>query len=156
MSNTWTFVISYVCLASQSSSVAKTLTLGVACKLYKSKAKLANFIFSHSFELMRMKFNVVLKQLKLIILILGLMNQRKWLLFYWQHAMTNAGICFNHYLLNLFKHSSMVDNIELYMLILNDLGLDSRTEEAKFLRQLSRKVHNWFKWNLVYCENWLD
>ena len=135
-----------------------TFTLAEGCKVSSKPNLLAfDFIFSHTLQLIWMKFGVV-KQFKLNILrllykeICGIKRNRA-LLFYWLHQ-KNFDIHVDIYELICFKVHVMIDTTKHFDASLCNLDFiqgHGCARKQKLLCLLFPKVLNGFGWDLACC-----
>ena len=124
------------------------------------EAKPIGVFFSHSFDLIGMNFDVVMKQLKLNILRLLLSRM------YWNKGNNccllttfnkkSVGMHSDIYKWIWIKFGMIIDVVALCIVILIWLTLTlieyyRSAREQTLLQQLSPKLFNWFQWNLVHC-----
>ena len=135
-----------------------SLTLTFPGRHKGHNAKPIGFIFLHTFQLIRIIFDMVLKLFKLNILILFssevLQNEGN---NYWLHKKKcSIGMHLDIYESICFELDKMIDTIELYIFILIYLTLaliqgHGSVRKEKLLYQLYHTIFNQFGWKFVYC-----
>ena len=123
--------------------------------------KPVGFIFSHTFHLIRMKSDVVMKQFEQHIwrLLLSKIYWKKGNEFCSTNCIKktfNVSVYLDIYKSVWCRIGLMIDTVVLYIFILVYLTLTviqghRFSRKQKLLCQLFHKIFNWFEWNMVYC-----